>query len=272
MNLKISDNNAVSASIRGDCHFVKNIPASHEDYEAAVTGACERGIYYAINHGMESVVFDVASIIRETFSASYIENVLFKVFDDICKRDTQAAQAKLTCVVLIPECNTAAYNCLEQNDINKISYVNCSFGGYGDKLKPEFETYRERTRNEKSFAQYLYELIERKGIAKFSEVYKTAGISKFTFSKIMNLSKPHQPAKGTVAALSIGLKLNLDEAQKLYNAAGYYLGYSDLADKIIRFFIEKQLYDIDEVNYCLLYYDLPILGEKTRDYDIRIKR
>lgn len=149
---------------------------------------------------------------------------------------------------------------------------NQSFGDYGDKLESEFRDYSDRLATQKGFIEYLCELIDVKGFVKYADVYRAAGISKFTFSKIMNLSKPHQPSKGTVAALSIGLRLNLDEAQKLYNTAGYYLGFSDLTDKIIRFFIEKQIYDINEVNYCLLHYDLPVLGERAREPKVKFRR
>lgn len=155
---------------------------------------------------------------------------------------------------------------------HQIVTQNQSFGDYGDKLKPEFEYYTDQFVSQKSFAEYLSELIDKKGISKYSEVYRASGISKFTFSKIMNFSRSHQPSKGTVAALSIGLKLTIDEAQKLYNAAGYYLGYSDFVDRVIRFFISKQIYDIDEVNYCLLYYEQPILGERVREYKIEMKK
>ncbi len=142
--------------------------------------------------------------------------------------------------------------------------VNHLFGDRGDPLKERFEEFNSQLRGTK-FKDYLITLIDEKGYEKYSEVYKTAGISKYTFSKILNFSKDHKPSKDTVAALTIGLKLSLEDAQKFYHCAGYHLGTEDLVDKVIRFFISESLYDIDEVNYCLYYYKHPILGEKPRD-------
>ncbi len=143
--------------------------------------------------------------------------------------------------------------------------VNHSFGDRGDPLKERFEEFDSNLRGDINFRDYLIALIEEKGYEKYSQVYKDAGISKYTFSKILNFSKEHKPSKDTVAALTIGLKLNLDDAQKFYHSAGYHLGTTDLVDRVVRFFISESLYNIDEVNYCLYYYGHPILGEKPRD-------
>ena len=126
----------------------------------------------------------------------------------------------------------------------------------------EFDKWREK---EPSFRGYLINLIKEKRINKNSTVYKKAGISKHVFSKITDTLVEHKPSKDTVAALAIGLELDLEEAQMLYNSAGYYLGNTDFVDRVIRFFISEKEYDILEVNYLLHEYGHRILGEKLRN-------
>ena len=123
---------------------------------------------------------------------------------------------------------------------------------YDDSLRGRFKAFQEQSDCNANFKDYLLNLIEAKGIEKFSNLYRAAGITKDTFSKILDYSKTRKPSKETVAALSIGLKLNLTEAQELYQMAGYSLTSWDFVDKLIRFCISERIYDIDTVNslYC----------------------
>lgn len=145
-----------------------------------------------------------------------------------------------------------------------------SFGDANDHLKEKFDVFLKENPKQISFQEYLFELIDSKNIRKYSEVYRKAGISKSVFSKITNFSKDHiyRPSKATVAALAIGLELDLDAAQKLYHSAGFHLGNSDLTDRVIRFFITERIYDVNVVNYCLEYNHLPLLGY-SKDNGIR---
>lgn len=171
-----------------------------------------------------------------------------------------------TIYLVVDNLSDAVFNKLNEN-LNKpiVQTVYHSFGIQGDSLKEQFEEFDSHLRGAVKFRDYLNTLINERGYEKYSEVYKAAGISKYTFSKILNFNKEHKPSKDTVAALTIGLKLNLDDAQKLYHSAGFHLGTTDLVDRVIRFFISESRYDIDEVNYCLCCYEHPILGEKPRD-------
>ena len=158
----------------------------------------------------------------------------------------------------------------ERNTKIKIDQV-CGVGG--DTLKKKLIEFEKGVEYAKPFREHLLGLIDERQYRKDSEVYKAAGISKYTYSKITSfkITPPHKPSKDTVAALSIGLKLSLDEAQKLYNSAGYYLGTTEFVDRVVRFFIEESLYEIDEVNYCLEYYGYPPLGERSRDDRIKFE-
>lgn len=99
-----------------------------------------------------------------------------------------------------------------------------------------------------TFQQYLLYLIETKGMTN-AEVYNRAIISKQLFSKI-KLNPNYHPDKGTALRLCIGARLNLDETKDLLARAGYALSPCDKRDVIFRYFIEKgigDMYDIDIV-------------------------
>ena len=127
---------------------------------------------------------------------------------------------------------------------------------YNDK----FERFDKRLNKDLTCREYLNKLMNERHLEGV-DVYRRAEVSKGTFSKIMNYSKNHNPKRETIAQLALGLKLNLDEAQKLYNSAGYYLGTSNFLDRVIIFFLTERIYDIFEVNELLLYYGYQGLGD-----------
>ncbi|MBO6179957.1 MAG: XRE family transcriptional regulator [Selenomonadaceae bacterium] len=104
---------------------------------------------------------------------------------------------------------------------------------------------------ELTFAEKLLELIEEKG-RKPAEVYTKAGISRFSFSKIKT-DKDYHPTKETALALAVALHLDLDETSDLIKRAGFTLSHSSESDLIVEFFIEREVYNIDEINYQLDY-------------------
>ncbi|WP_421383654.1 hypothetical protein ACOJQI_03615 [Bacillus salacetis] len=100
-----------------------------------------------------------------------------------------------------------------------------------------------------SFSQELFSIIDEKGLTD-PEVYRRAGIDRKLFSKIR--SKPdYRVGRNTAIALALALELEQDKTDDLLNTAGYSLSYSDSYDLVIRFCIEKKIYDIDYVNDAL---------------------
>ncbi len=106
-----------------------------------------------------------------------------------------------------------------------------------------------------SFSEYLLHLIEDKGMQNV-EVYKAAAVDKKLFAKIKNDPEYH-PQKLTCLCLCVGARCNLDEAKDLLSRAGYAFSPSDMRDVIFQYFIEKEIYDIYEIDIQLDEYGVP---------------
>ncbi len=120
-----------------------------------------------------------------------------------------------------------------------------------------FEEYMKSM--DKSFAYKLFDLIDESGMTDV-ECYKKANVDKKTFSKIKCNPDTYKPSKQTAVAFAIALQLDLDEAQDLLASAGLTLSRSFTFDKIIRYFIQKEIYDIFVINEALFEFDQVLLG------------
>ena len=250
--------------------LVGGVNAEDEGFENSLLCGFKSALEIVKTRGSQTISIDVASFAtEETFS--YAMNA---ILDCLIELRCSAMGAAFK-VYLVGDFRQMNEMLLQQAEISLFAptktNLNLSFGDGGDPLKEAFDGYLSAHSEQKSFREYLGTLIEEKKIAKYSEVYKRAGVSKSTFSKIMNFSIDYKPSKATVAALAIGLKLDLEEAIAFFHAAGYHLGTAEFADKVVRFFLERKIYDIQEVNCCLYYYGLPLLGEHGRDDNVRLK-
>ena len=128
---------------------------------------------------------------------------------------------------------------------------------YNSARDMSFEEYMKKM--DKSFAYKLFDLINKSGMTDV-ECYKKANVDKKTFSKIKCNPKTYKPSKQTAVAFAIALQLDLDETQDLLASAGLTLSRSFKFDKIIRYFIQREIYDIFVINEALFEFDQMLLG------------
>ena len=108
------------------------------------------------------------------------------------------------------------------------------------------------------FSTTLLALIDARGMTD-AEVYHRANISRQLFSKIRG-NESYRPSKQTVVALAIALELDMSATQDLLARAWFTLSKSSKFDVIVRFFIERGIYDLFQLNEVLFAYDLPLVG------------
>ena len=110
-----------------------------------------------------------------------------------------------------------------------------------------------------TWQQSLLRMIDERGYTDV-EVYKRANIDKKLFSKIRS-NKDYHPKKSTAVALALSLGLNMDETKDFLSRAGYALSPCSKFDLIIRYFIDRGVYDMYAINLALFEHEQPILGE-----------
>mgnify|MGYP002624807358 CR=1 FL=1 len=122
----------------------------------------------------------------------------------------------------------------------------------------EYTNLIERMQDiQETFSQRLMKLIQEKNMSN-SEVYHRAIIDRKIFSKIKNDSN-YQPKKITALCLCVGAKLTLIETKDLLSRAGYALSPSDKIDIIFSYFIEREIYDMIDLDIELEKYGLPCI-------------
>ena len=92
-----------------------------------------------------------------------------------------------------------------------------------------------------------------------AEVYHRANLSRQLFAKIRG-NAAYRPTKPTAVALAFALELSLSETQDLLGRAGLTLSRASKFDVIVRFFIERGIYDVFRLNEMLFAYEQPLVG------------
>jgi hypothetical protein len=116
-------------------------------------------------------------------------------------------------------------------------------------------------RDYEDFAHSVDRLCKEKGLTP-AKLYKAAWIDKRLYSKIITTAN-YRPAKNT--AISFGLALNLEpeEFTSFLQNAGFALSNSSIFDLVIRFCVEKEIYDLHDVNALLLQQDQKTLMKEV---------
>ena len=115
-----------------------------------------------------------------------------------------------------------------------------------ESLKEYIARHRINKEKTNDFVTYLYELMDKYGFDKTSDLYDKANISRQYWSKIIN--KERQPSLETVLKIVFALKLQNHECKYLLKKAGYTLASSSTYALVIRYCIENKIYDLNKVN------------------------
>ena len=114
---------------------------------------------------------------------------------------------------------------------------------------------------DKTFMEMVFSFADKKDISDV-DVQKRANLDRKAFSKL-KCGTTKKPSKGTALALAIALELNLDETKDLLARAGYALSPCSRQDLIVQYFIEREAYDIFEINFALFEHGESELGAKV---------
>ena len=111
---------------------------------------------------------------------------------------------------------------------------------------------------EDTWSTSLLKLIDERKL-RDSQVYKSSGVSKQTFSKIRT-REDYVPTKDTAIQLCIALDLGLIESETLIKKAGLALSKSTLRDIVIRYCLENHINSLINVNMILKNHNCRMLG------------
>ena len=112
-------------------------------------------------------------------------------------------------------------------------------------------------KEEDTFSSRMLCYIDEKGVSD-SEIYKKAGLDRRHFSKMR--SRDYRPSKQTAVAICMALGLRREDTDRLMRLAGYSLSNSDTSDLVIMFCLEKEIYNIIQINELLDYMGCRVIG------------
>jgi len=112
----------------------------------------------------------------------------------------------------------------------------------------ELDEYVKKEKNQ-IFTRYLMERLAERDLST-KGLYKLAGLNRSIKQKIEVSSDldPYQPDKNTVIKMGMGMQMDFDEMNKMLAAAGFALSKNDRKDIVIKFCIDKKIYNRDEVD------------------------
>ncbi len=122
--------------------------------------------------------------------------------------------------------------------------------------------------NSNQFATKVFEIMDRHNIEKSSTVYNNVMLRRQDFSRVTsfrckNITRP------LVWRIIVGLKCNLEEAEEVLNSAGYTIQEKFRLDIIMKYCIERKIYDIRAINAILNEFEMEVfvLNTEVRDDD-----
>ena len=127
-----------------------------------------------------------------------------------------------------------------------------------EELKDFIARHRKNPEKSQKLSEYLYSLINARGIKKDSYVYTKANITKQAWSAIV--SDKVNPSINTCIKIGLALELDNHECKYLLKKAGYTLASSSVYALIIRYCFENKLYDLCTLNDYLEEYGYPVIA------------
>lgn len=118
-----------------------------------------------------------------------------------------------------------------------------------DPKRQKLQEFLAENNNPESFSELCMLFLKKSGKDE-TYISDKAYLEKGYFTNIRN-SDSFLPTKSEAVALCLAMKLNIEEARILLRSAGHALKNSEKSDLTIRYFIENDLYNIDELNYVL---------------------
>lgn len=117
-----------------------------------------------------------------------------------------------------------------------------------------YHSWEKENSVRKFFSSEVIRIMDQK-YSKPSAFYHAAGMDKRTFHKIKT-DYGYKPSRKTALQCCVGLQLIPKEAEDLLGLAGFSLSPSEPYDLILRFCLEKKIWDLEDINYMLSLYDL----------------
>ena len=121
-----------------------------------------------------------------------------------------------------------------------------------EELKDYIKKHKQNKEKSLDFVTYLYQLMDKYGYDKNSDLYNKANISKQSWSLIV--SGQVSPSLKTLIKIIFALHLDNHECKYLLKKAGYTLASSSNYSLIIRYCLENKIYDLSKLNEYLIEY------------------
>ena len=111
------------------------------------------------------------------------------------------------------------------------------------------EKHQKNKERSSSFVDYLYLMMDKYGFDKASDLYNKANISRQLWSSL--ISEKSHPSLEICIKLVFALKLNNIECKLFLKKAGFTLASASKYSLIIRYALEHNVYDLNELNKIL---------------------